>query len=151
MSLRAKLQTDLKDAMRQRDEMRKRTIRLALAAITNAEVAQKKTELDDAGVLAVLTREVKQRQESILEYHKGGRQDLVDETEAELLILQAYLPRQLGRKEIVERARVAIEKSGATGPAQMGLVMKELMDELRGQADGKLVSQVVRDLLAGQG
>jgi len=150
MSLQKKLRSDLKDAMRQKDETRKRTIRLAMAAITNAEVAQKK-ELDDPGVLAVLAKEAKQRQESIEEYRKGGRDDLVQQEKAELAILQTYLPQLLSRQEIVTRAQATIEKLGASGMGQMGLVMKSLMQELRGQADGKLVNQVVRELLSGRG
>jgi len=150
MSLQKKLRSDLKDAMRQKDETRKRTIRLAMAAITNAEVAQKR-ELDDPGVLAVLAKEAKQRQESIEEYRKGGRDDLVQQEKAELAILQTYLPQLLSRQEIVTRAQATIEKLGASGMGQMGLVMKSLMQELRGQADGKLVNQVVRELLSGRG
>ena len=91
MSLKKKLKLDLKEALRNRDEVRKRTIRMALAAITYAEVDQKK-ELDDPGVLAVLLKEAKQRQESIEEFRKGDRDDLVAEQEAELTVLQGYLP-----------------------------------------------------------
>jgi uncharacterized protein YqeY len=148
MSLKKKLRSDLKNAMRQKDEVRKRTIRLALATITNTEVAQRK-ELDDPGVLAVLAKEAKQRQESMEEYRKWNRDDLTAQAEAELAILQTYLPQQLSRAEIVERARATIEQLGATGMGQMGLVMRSLMQELRGQADGQLVNQVVRELLSG--
>jgi uncharacterized protein YqeY len=150
MSLKEKLQSDLREAMRHKDETRKRTIRLALAAITNAEVAQRK-ELDDPGILTVLAKEVKQRQESIVEYRRGGREDLVAQEEAEMALLQTYLPRQLSQEEIVVRAKETIQRLGATGAGQMGEVMKSLMQELRGQADGKLVNQVVRELLSGQG
>lgn len=148
MSLEKKLRSDLKNAMRQKDEVRKRTIRLALAAITNAEVAQRK-ELDDPGILAVLAKEAKQRQESMEEYRKWSRDDLAVQAEAELAILQTYLPQQLSRAEIVERARATIEQLGATDVGQMGPVMRSLMQELRGQADGQLVNQVVRELLSG--
>jgi len=150
VSLKEKLQSDLKDAMRKRDEVRKGTLRLALAAITNAEVAQRR-ELDDPDVLAVLSKEAKQRQESIEEFRRGGRDDLVAQEEAELAVLQTYLPQQLSREEIVARATAIIETLGATGVGQMGPVMKSLMQELRGQADGKLVNQVVRELLSGRG
>jgi len=150
VSLKKKLQSDLRGSIRQKDEVRKRTLRLALAAITNAEVAQRR-ELDDPSVLAVLAKEVRQRQESIEEYRKGGREDLVAQEEADLAVLQTYLPQQLSREEIVTRAKAIIEELGATGMGQMGPVMKSLMQELRGQADGKLVNQVVRELLSGQG
>ena len=146
MSLKEKLQSDLRDAIRQKDEVRKRALRLALAAVTNAEVAQRK-DLDDPSVLAVLAKEAKTRQESIEEYGKAGRDDLVAQQEAELAVLEAYLPRQLSREEISAQAKATIEQLGAAGMGQMGLVMKSLMQELRGQADGKLVNQVVRELL----
>lgn len=149
MSLKEKLQADLWDAMRQKDEVRKSTIRLALAAITNAEVAQRK-DLDDPEVLALLAKEAKHRQESIQQFRQGGRDDLVAQEEAELGVLETYLPRQLSREEIVTRAQATIEALGATGMDQMGLVMKSLMQELRGQADGNLVNQVVRELLSGR-
>jgi uncharacterized protein YqeY len=150
MSLKKKLKLDLREALRNRDEVRKRTIRMALAAVTYVEVDQKK-ELDDPGVLAVLLKEAKQRRESIEEFRKGGRDDLVAEQEAELTVLQGYLPQQLPREEIVTRAKATIEQLGATSMGQMGPVMKALMQELRGQADGKLINQVVRELLSGQG
>jgi len=150
MSLKEKLQLDLREAIRQRDEVVKRTLRLALAAITNAEVAQRK-ELDDPGVLTVLAKEAKQRQESLQEFRKAGRDDLVAQEEAELAVLQTYLPQQLSRAEIVARAKATIDELGATGPGQMGPVMKALMQELRGQADGKLINQVVRELLSERG
>ena len=150
MSLKEQLKKDLKQALRQKDKRRKGTIRLALTAITNAEIAQKK-ELDDPGVLAVLSRETKKCQESIEEYGRGNRDDLVAEAEAELAILKAYLPQQLSPEEIEQLARATIEKLGVTGMADMGQVMRELMQELRGQADGKLVNQIVRGLLSGQG
>lgn len=150
MSLKEKLQSDLRDSIRQKDEVRKRALRLALAAITNAEVAQR-GELDDPAVLAVLAKEAKQHKESIEEFRKGGRDDLVAQEEAELAVLQTYLPQQLSREEIVARAKATIEELGATGMGQMGPVMKSLMQELRGQADGQLVNQVVRELLSGQG
>ncbi len=148
MSLKEKLQSDLKDAMRQRDETRKRVLRLALAAITNAEVAQG-ANLDDGGVLAVLAKEVKQRREAIEDYRRGNRPDLVAQEEAEIALLETYLPQQLSRQEIAARAQEAIQELGATGIGQMGQVMKALMQELRGQADGKLVNEIVRELLSG--
>jgi uncharacterized protein YqeY len=154
MGLREQLMDDLKDAMRQRDETRKRTIRSVIAAIKQAE-----TELDASGarvrleededILVLIAKQAKQRQESIVEYRRGGRQDLVDEEQAELAILENYLPRQLSREEIEAEARQVIAEVGASSPRDMGKVMRPLMDKLRGRADGKLVNQVVRELLAG--
>jgi hypothetical protein len=153
MGLREQLTDDLKQAMRQRDETRKRTIRSVIAAMKQAE-----TELDSSGrrvslsendLLALVAKQAKQRQDSIAEYQKGGRQDLVAEEEAELAILQTYLPQQLGRAEIEAEARQVIDEVGATGPADLGSVMKPLMGRLRGRADGKLVNEIVRELLVG--
>ncbi|HIP96198.1 MAG TPA: GatB/YqeY domain-containing protein [Anaerolineae bacterium] len=148
MSLKQKLQDDLKQAIRDGDSNRKSTIRLALTAITNAEV-QKRRELDEAETLAILSREAKQRRESVEEYRKAGRVDLVAQEEAELQILLSYMPAQMSRDEIVDRAREVIAEVGATSPAQMGAVMRRLMPALRGRADGRVVSEVVRELLSG--
>jgi uncharacterized protein YqeY len=154
MGLREQLMDDLKEAMRQQDETRKQTIRSVIAAIKKAE-----TELDASGVrvsldreediLGIIAKQAKQRQESIVEYRRGGREDLVAAEGAELAILEAYLPRQLSREEIEVEARQVIAEVGANGPRDMGKVMKPLVERLRGRADGRLVNQVVRELLAG--
>ncbi|MEJ2209399.1 MAG: GatB/YqeY domain-containing protein [Anaerolineae bacterium] len=124
-------------------------------AETNLDDKGQRVSLDDTGVLTILTRQAKQRKESIVEYRKGGRQDLVDEEQAELEILQEYLekhlPQQLTRNEIEDEARKAIRDVDATGRQDMGKVMRLLMDRLRGRADGKVVNQVVTELLTGQG
>lgn len=155
MGLRDQLMEDLKDAMRQQDELRKRAIRSVLAAIT---IKQAEAELDadgqraslgDADIVAVIAKQANQRRESILEYERAGRQDLVADEQAELVVLEAYLPQQLTRDEIESQARQVIATVGAAGPQDIGKVMKPLMVELRGHADGKLVNQVVRELLAG--
>lgn len=148
MRLKQQLQDDLKKAIRDRDDIRKSTIRLALAAVTNAEV-QKRGDLDDTEILAVLNREVKQRRESLEEYRKAGRMDLVAQEEAELEILLGYMPEQMSRDEIALRAREVIAEVGATSPAQMGDVMRRLMPALKGRADGRVVNEVVRELLGG--
>ncbi|MBM4431913.1 MAG: GatB/YqeY domain-containing protein, partial [Chloroflexi bacterium] len=98
-------------------------------------------------VLAIIAREARQRREAIAEFEKGGRPDLVQQEQAELAVLESYLPKQLTREEIAERARRVITEVGASGPQQIGLVMRPLMEELRGLADGKLVNQVVQELL----
>ncbi len=154
MSLREQLADDLKEAMRAQDEARKRTIRSVIAAIKQAETqldsAGQRVALENEDILAIVAKQAKQRQESIAEYGKAGREDLVAEEQAELAILEEYLPRQLGREEIEAEARQAIEELGATGRQDMGKVMRLLMDRLRGRADGKVVNQVVTELLAGQ-
>jgi uncharacterized protein YqeY len=147
MSLKERLNQDLREAMRQRDERRRDTIRMALSALHNAEIAGGH-ELDDAGILGVLAKEAKTRRESIEEFRKGGRQDLVDKESAELEVLNAYLPQQLSREEIAEAAREAIQETGATSAKDIGKVMPVLMERLRGRADGRTVNEVVRELLA---
>jgi uncharacterized protein YqeY len=149
MSIKGKLTEDLKQALRQGDEQRKSTLRLVMAAIKNVEI-EKRRELDEGELLAIIAKEVKQRHESIAEFQTGNRQDLADREEAELQILLAYLPEQLSQEEIELKARQVIEEVGATSPAQMGQVMGRLMPMMAGRADGKLVSQVVKELLAGK-
>jgi uncharacterized protein YqeY len=147
MKLKQQLQDDLKRAMREQDEVRKRTLRMALAAIKNKEVEVQR-ELDDADVAAILQKEAKQRHETLDELRRVDRPDLVSSEQAELDVLVEYLPRQLGRDEIAKLARQVISDLNADGPRQMGQVMGALMPQLKGQADGKLVSQVVRELLS---
>jgi uncharacterized protein YqeY len=153
MGLREQLMNDLKDAMRQQDEPRKSAIRSVIAAMKKAETeldaSGERVTLDDDDILALIARQAKQRQESITEFRKGGREDLVAEEEADLAILQTYLPQQMTREEIEVEARQVIKEVGASGPRDMGKVMKPLMANLRGRADGSLVNQVVRELLVG--
>lgn len=146
MTLRARLTEDLRSALRGRDERRKSTIRLLLAAIRNAEIAAG-TELDDAGIQQVVSREVRQRRESIEEFRKGGRQDLVDKEQAELDLLLTYLPQQMDRAEIEAAARRVIAETGARGLQDKGKVMPALINQLRGRADGREINEVVTELL----
>lgn len=148
MSLKEKLAEDLKDAMRSRDESRKTAIRMLLTAIKNAEVAAIR-QFDDAEVLAVIAKQVKQRRESIEEFNKAGRQDLVDKEMAEMRVLEAYLPAQMSRDEIVAEAQKVIAELGARGPQDKGKVMGAIMPRLSGRAEGRLVNEVVTELLAG--
>ena len=148
MRLNEQIAADLKDAMRQRDGRRRDVLRLTLAALHNAEIAAHDT-LDEAAVAEVLAREAKRRRESIVAFGKAGRQDLVEKEEAELAVLSPYLPTQLSREEITEAARQVIQETGASGPKELGKVMPVLMEQFRGRADGRTVSEVVRELLAG--
>ena len=147
MSLKERLQGDLKEALRARDERRKLVIRMALTAITNAEV-EKRGDLDDPDVVAVLQKASRQRQDTIAELRQTDRADLLAKEEAELAILEEYLPKLLSRDEIVTEARQIVAEMGATGMGQMGPVMRELMSKLKGRADGRLVNEVVRELLS---
>lgn len=153
MGLREQLMDDLKEALRDRDGLRKTTIRSVIAGVkqaeTNLDSSGQRVQLDDEGILAVIAKQAKMRQESIVEYRRGGREDLVAEEEAELAILQSYLPDQLDREQIEAEARQVIAEVDATSPRDIGKVMKPLMAKLRGRADGRLVNEVVRELLSG--
>ncbi len=150
MAVRDQLNQDLKAALRAGDESRKTAIRILLAAIHNAEI-EAAGEIDNAAVVGLLSREVRQRRESIAEFRKGGRADLVAKEEAELAIVMAYLPEQLTRETIATAAAAAISRVDAKGPADRGRVMAAIMPELRGKADGGEVSAVVSELLERRG
>ncbi|MEA3376886.1 MAG: GatB/YqeY domain-containing protein [Chloroflexota bacterium] len=154
MDLKQRLQDDLKEALRAGEERRKSVIRMALAAITNAEIEKGRrsgqTELDEDEVVAVLQKQAKQRRETIDELEETDRADLLAAEEKELAILEEYLPEQLSREEIAEEARQVITEVEATGMGDMGPVMGRLMSRLKGRADGHIVNEVVRQLLANQ-
>lgn len=147
MNLKEQVASDLKEAMRGGDERRKIALRMVSAAIRNAEIAAGKP-LDDTGVLQILQKEVKQRHDSIDQFRKGNRPDLAEKEEAEIAVLQGYLPRQLTREEIAEEARAVIAETGATGPADKGRVMGVLTKRLAGKAEGRTINEVVTGLLA---
>jgi len=148
MDLMDRLNADLREAMRSGHQARKLALRAVKTAIREAEVAgQEARTLSEQEMLTIIAKQAKQRRDAIVEFEKGGRQDLVGQERAELAVLESYLPKQLTREEIAEKAKRAIAEVGATSPRQMGLVMRPLMQELRGLADGKLVNQVVQELL----
>ncbi|MFC1940581.1 GatB/YqeY domain-containing protein [Chloroflexota bacterium] len=141
------LNNDLKQAMRDRDNLRRSVIRLVLSAVKNAEIA-KQTALEDNDILGIIAKEVRQREESIEAFKQGNRQDLMAREEAEMAVLQAYLPKQMTRDEIVAEARRIIEEVGAQGPGDKGKVMPKLIAELKGRADGREINAVVTELLS---
>ena len=147
MDLNAQLAADLKDAMRARDEIRRNVLRLTIAALRNAAIAAGE-ELGGEATMAVVSTEAKRRRESIQEFRKAGRQDLVEKEEAELAVLAVYLPEPLSRDEIIEAVRRVIEETGAAGAKDLGKVMPVLMQQFQGRADGREVSEVVRELLS---
>ena len=147
MSLKEKLANDLKDAIRQRDESRKIAIRMTIAAIKNAEI-ERRAALSEADVLTIVSREAKQRRESIAEFEKADRSDLVEKEQAELKVLQSYLPAQVSRDEIAKAAREVIAEVGAGGPSDKGKVMPVLISRLAGRAEGREINEVVTELLA---
>ncbi len=149
--LKQQIQASLKEAMRQRDEASRTVLSVLLAAIKNEEVNARTDGrggvLSDSDVLALIRREIKQHEESLEEARKANREDLVAQQEAELAVLKRFLPRQLSRDEIVALARQVIQELNATSPKQHGQVMKALQPKVKDVADGRLVNEVVRELL----
>lgn len=144
--LRDELGTHLKEAMKARDQVRVGTLRMLIAAVKNTQV-EKMHELDDDEVVDVASREAKRRRESIEAFRGAGREDLATKEEAELAVLQAYLPDQLSGDALAALVDEAIAETGATGPKEMGAVMKALMPKIRGRADGGEVSSLVKQKL----
>ncbi len=145
--LKQRLTGDLKEAMKAGDNTRRSVMRLVLAAIQNAEVARREA-LDDSVVLGIIAKEIRQHKESIAAFRQGNRPDLVTREETELAILQAYMPEQVSREEIVAEARQVIAAVGARGPGDKGKVMPQLIARLKGKADGREINAVVTELLS---
>jgi uncharacterized protein YqeY len=146
MVTKAQLESDLKEAMRLNDDLRKRTLRMAISAIRLAEV-EKGAALDEEAILTILQKEVKSRQEAIAEARRANRPDLEEASKAEIGVLESYLPKAFSPEELENLARQAIAEVGATSPQQIGQVMKVLMPRLQARATGEQASQVVRKLL----
>ena len=147
MSIKEQLTADMKEAMKAHEKERLSVIRSARGAIRQAEIDGGHTELDDEGVIGVLSKEVKMRKDSIDEFEKGGRQDLVEKTQAEIDVLMKYLPAQLSEDEVRALVKEAVEKTGAKTPKDMGKVMGVLMPKVKGRADGKMVNTIVKSFL----
>ena len=149
MGLKEKLQADLTDAIRSRNEVVSGTVRMLLAAITNEEVAGKAAKvLTDAEIITVLSREAKKRREAVEAYTQAKRDDLAGKEKAEAAVIANYLPEQLSEDEIKKLIADAIAETDAKGPAGMGLVMKVLQPKIAGKADGGVVSGLVKAALA---
>jgi uncharacterized protein YqeY len=149
MALKEQLDADLKTAMRDKDTLKLSVVRMLKSAVKYREIELMKP-LDDAGVLAVIASEVKRRRDSVEQYKAGNRQDLAEKEEAEIKILQGWLPQQLGEEELRAKVDEAIRKTGAQGPKDMGAVMKALLPEVQGKAEGKTVSDLVKARLSGK-
>lgn len=147
MALKDQLDADLKSAMKDKDQLKLSTVRMLKSAVKYREIELMKP-LDDAGVQVVIASEVKRRRDSVEQYRQGGREDLATKEEAEIVILQGYLPPQLGPEELGKLVEAAIARVGAQGPKDMGKVMKELQPEVQGKAEGKAVSDLVKQRLA---
>lgn len=150
-SLKAQLQSDLHDAMRARDKVRSSTLRMTLTSVTTAEVAgDEARELGDDEVLKVIAREAKKRREAASAFRDAHRPELAEGEEAELAVLETYLPAQLGDDELRAVVERAVAATGATGPADMGRVMKAAQGEVAGRADGGRVAAIVKAALLGR-
>lgn len=148
MDIDQRLTADLQDAMRRRDALRREMLRMMRSALHYEEVARQ-APLDEPTVIQVLQREVNKREEALILFRKGNRQDLVDKAEGEIAVIREYLPQRLSDAEVEALVREAIAETGATGVKQLGQVMKAVMPRTQGRADGKVVSDTVRRLLGG--
>lgn len=149
MALKERLDAELKTAMREKDTLKLSVVRMLKSAVKYREIELMKP-LDDAGVQGVIASEIKRRRDSVEQYRAGGRQDLADKEDAEIRILQAWLPEQLSEDELRAKVDEAIQKVGAQGPKDMGAVMKALLPEVQGRAEGKIVSDLVKARLSSK-
>lgn len=148
MDLKAKLNQDLKEALKAKDEAKLRTVRMLLAAIKNFEV-EKMGPATDEEIFQIMSKEIKKRQEAIEMYEKGGRPDLSQAEKQEIEVIQSYMPNQLSEEEIRELARKVISEMNLKSPKDVGTAMKVIMPQVKGRADGKLVNKIVSELLSG--
>jgi uncharacterized protein YqeY len=146
MTIKTQLNDSMKDAMKSGDETRKRTVRMVLAAVKQAEV-DKRVELDDMAVMNIIQKEVKNRRESLEEARTANRADLIEANEAEIKVLETFLPKAMPADELRALVQAAITETGAAGPADMGRVMKAVMPRVAGRAPNDMVSATVRELL----
>jgi uncharacterized protein YqeY len=149
MTIKNQLNESMKDAMKSGDEVRKRTVRMVLAAVKQAEI-DKRIELDDPAVMNVIQKEMKNRRESLEEARKANRADLIEANEAEIDVLQAFLPKAMPAEELRALVQAAIAETGAASPADMGKVMKTVMPRVAGRAPNDMVSATVREMLQQQ-
>ncbi len=147
--LKEKLDADLKAAMKNKDALKLSVVRMLKSAIKYREIEVMKS-LDDAEVQVVIASEVKRRRDSVEQYKAGNRQDLADKEEAEIALLQAYQPQQLSEGELSAKVDEVVARVGAKGPKDMGAVMKALLPEVQGRAEGKIVSEMVKQRLAAK-
>jgi uncharacterized protein len=146
METKAQLETALKEAMKAGDDVRKRTVRMVLAAVRQVEI-DRQVKLDEPAVLAIIQKEIKTRKETVEEARLANRPDIVAATEAEIVVLRAYLPQAMGEEELRRLVDAAIVEAGAVSPADMGKVIKLLIPRIAGRASGEQISTTVRQLL----
>lgn len=147
MSLMNRLSEDMKQAMKNKDKFKLSVIRMVLSSIKYAEI-EKKSSLTDDQIIDVLTRELKQRRDSLQEFEKANRTDLIEQVKAEIEILKDYLPEQLSEEELKKVIEDTIQEIGAKSKSDMGKVMSAIMPKVKGRADGKLINKLVQELLS---
>ena len=145
--LKEKLMDDLKTSMREKNEIRKNTVQMVRAAILQIE-KDKGITVEDDKIIEIIAKEVKGKKDAIIDFEKGGREDLVNQTNEEIAILQEYLPKQLSKEEIAEIVKNIINSIGATSMKDMGNVMKEAKAKIGAGADGRTINEVVKELLS---
>lgn len=144
--LKEKLMEDLKEAMKEKQTLRKNVVQMIRAAILQVE-KDKQIELEDNQILEIIAKEAKKRKDSLSDYEKSGREDLINQVKEEIEIISEYLPKQLTKEEITEIVKQVIEETGATSIKDMGKVMKPAKEKMGATADGKTINEVVRELL----
>lgn len=147
MELKQTLLSDLKEAMKSKDSLKVDTLRLIISEIKNKEIDLRE-ELGDETIIALLTTQIKKRKEAAGMFEKGGRTDLKEKEEKEITIIQVYLPEQVGEEELRQRIQAVVAETGAQGPRDMGKVMKVVVPEFKGRAEGNLIRSIVTELLA---
>jgi uncharacterized protein YqeY len=150
-SLKERIDQDLKDAMRGKEELTTSVLRMLKSAVKYKEVEPGAKALEDAGVLSVIATLIKQRRDSVEQFRNGNRNDLAEKEEREIVLLQRYLPQQLSAEELLSEVKAAIAAAGAAGPKDMGAVMKALLPKVQGRAEGRAVSDAVKAQLAALG
>lgn len=146
MSLKERLLEDMKSAMKEKDVIKKNTIQMARSAVLQVE-KDSRTTLDDDGVLDIIAKEVKKRRDSLPEFEKSGRQELIENLKTEIEVLLQYLPQQLTEEEIEAIVRQAVQDTGASSAREMGKIMQEVMPKVKGRADGRVINQIVKKIL----
>ena len=146
MDIKTQLNESVKDAMRSGDEVRKRTVRMVLAAVKQVEV-DKRIAIDDLAVVALIQKEIKNRREAIEEAKKANRPDLIEENESEIKVLEVFLPKAMPAEELRALVQAAIDETGAAAPSDMGKVMKVVMPKVAGRAPNDMISAAVKELL----
>lgn len=146
MSLKERLLEDMKIAMRDKDTVKKNAVQMVRAAVLQVE-KDNKVSLDDDGVLEIIAKEVKKRRDSLSEFEKSGRQDLIDTIKSEIDILLQYLPKQLTEEELEVIVRQAVKDTGASSSRDLGKIMQAVMPQVKGRADGKMINEIAKRIL----